>query len=329
MSFPEATLDGDAVELIIQTRIADDSAPRYAAWHTAMAEMLEGQPGFLGQQVFAPSPPAQVDWIVIQRFRSIDLARRWLCSERLLESLEEVEPLFVGKDDIFLRTGVKAQTKEVSALITCRVDPDREADFLDWEHQMFRAEVVSPGFIGHRLDRPVAGVQENWVIVLTFDGEANLNRWLESPRRAELLRAAGDFQRDVTIRKGAYGFGFWFRDEETQPTTPMVIMKGNLLVLLVLYPVVYLWNWLVGGPLLDGLGVPFWLALFIGNLFSTQVTGWWAVPKAFVWFKDWLRPDCPAADNLRGWLIVLGLYAVSMAFYAYLLRLPAPRYFGL
>ena len=37
----------------------------------------------------------------------------------------------------------------------------------------------------------------------------------------------------------------------------------------------------VSGPMIDARGVPFWLSLFVGNLVSTQLLGWWVVPAAF------------------------------------------------
>lgn len=313
------------VELIFQTRIAEDGCARYIAWHRKVEQMLSTQPGFVEQCVIPPKPPAQVDWIVLWRFDTLEHARDWLASGQLASTLQEVKELFLGRDDIFLRTNVKDTAQHVSALITCQVDPDNEEAFLNWEREVFRAEAASPGFVGHRLNRPVPGIEENWVIVLTFDSDANLNRWLESPKREELLEAGSRFQSDVTVRKGIYGFGFWTRDEE--PSPPMVVFKNNLVVLLVLYPIVYLWGFLVGDPLLAAMGMPFWLALFIGNLFSTQVLGWWAVPWAFNRFGVWLSPECPARQNVVGFTVVTALYVVSMALYAWLLSLPKFSYF--
>lgn len=58
----------------------------------------------------------------------------------------------------------------------------------------------------------------------------------------------------------------------------------NLLVLLVLYPIVFLSGYFISAPFLDSKGVPFWLSLFVGNLFSTQLLGWLAVPVIFPLF---------------------------------------------
>ncbi|MEJ0016075.1 MAG: hypothetical protein WDN25_05820 [Acetobacteraceae bacterium] len=91
------------------------------------------------------------------------------------------------------------------------------------------------------------------------------------------------------------------------------------MVLAVLYPIVYLWNYFVGGPLLDSHGVPFWLALFIGNVVSTQLLGWWAVPAAFGRFGWWLAPKAGLRAQIAGYVAMAAFYVLSMAVYAGLL----------
>ncbi len=307
------------VDLVIVTRIQDGGAQRYTAWQVQLGEELQGHPGFLCQQIVTPTPPAQVDWIVVQKFSSVEAAKSWLASEKLALALDEVRHLFVGTDDIYLRSDTSATASQVTALISCRVDQEHEAGFLAWEREMFQATAKAPGFIGQRLDRPVPGILDRWVITLTFDTDENLTGWLESPRRAALLERGEGFQRDMKIRKGDYGFGFWYRNPDNAPTPAMVIFKSNLVVLLVLYPIVFLWDYFIGGPYLLKNGMPFWLALFIGNFVSTQITGWWAVPKAFGWFHRWLSPTASTAETVRGFVILTLLCGLSMGLYAFLL----------
>ena len=65
-----------------------------------------------------------------------------------------------------------------------------------------------------------------------------------------------------------------------------------MIVLLLLYPIVFLWGVWVGTPLLQNkLNLPWALNLFIGNIFSVALTGfvvpwvanrmgWWMSPRA-------------------------------------------------
>ena len=64
------------------------------------------------------------------------------------------------------------------------------------------------------------------------------------------------------------GFDQWF-PVAAAGTAPPAAWKQNMLVLLLLYPVVFLFGLLVQTPLLTGrAGLPFAVALFIGNVVS-------------------------------------------------------------
>jgi hypothetical protein len=314
------------VALVIQTRIADEGTAAYIRWQARVGGLLQGRKGFLGQEVIAPSPPAQPDWIVVQRFQTLEDARSWMQSDELHKLIAEVAGHFVGHDDIFLRTDSQEKVLPVSAIISCRVAPEDAEGFQRWEDKIFRAEVRAPGFVGHKLTKPIPGIQENWVIVVQFDTDENLTRWLESPVRSALLEEGKQFQGDLRVRKSNYGFALWARDATAPPSDPLWILKSNLIVLLVLYPTVYLWGYLIGHPLIDAKGAPAWLSLFLGNLASTQLLGWFFVPWALKAFDPWLSTKSAPVTQLAGWAILLVLYALSMAGFAYILSLPPLRF---
>jgi len=314
-----------SVALVIQTRVAEDGVSAYVAWQSRVGEILQGRPGFLSQEVTAPSPPGQPDWIVVQRFAAAHDARVWMQSEELRTLLKEVSGHFVGPDERFLLSEAQTRSLPVSALVTCQVDPAAEDAFRAWEGRIFRAEVKAPGFVGHKLNPPVPGLQENWVIVVSFDTEENLQGWLDSPERAALLEEGQQYREQLQIRRTNQGFALWARGPDPPPPGPLWVFKSNLIVLLVLYPTVYLWGYLVGSPLIDGLGAPPWLSLFLGNLASTQLLGWFFVPWALKRFEPWMRPTHSASREVAGWAILLALYALSMAGMAWILTLPPLR----
>ena len=65
---------------------------------------------------------------------------------------------------------------------------------------MVAAQSRAPGFQGYRFEPPVPGVQENWLAILRFDTEANLQRWLDSPERRTLLQEAAPFTEESHAR---------------------------------------------------------------------------------------------------------------------------------
>ena len=76
----------------------------------------------------------------------------------------------------------------VSAVISTRVKPGQETAYRAWEQRIAAAQSKAPGFQGYRFEPPVPGVQEDWLAILRFDTEANLQAWLDSPERHKLLR---------------------------------------------------------------------------------------------------------------------------------------------
>lgn len=197
--------------------------------------------------------------------------------------------------------------------------PEHEQEFLDWQRRVFRAESRFPGFRGHRLERPVPGIQERWALAITFETSEELNHWLDSPDRKRLLEEARGIQADLRVRKASHGFDFWFQGQRSSDVDEVPLFKGNLLVLLVLYPLVFVWAHYVSRPYVDARGVPEWLSLFVGNLVTTQLLGWWLVPRAFRLFHWWLAPQPSWRTQVAGYALLVLLYGMSMAAYAFIL----------
>ena len=69
------------VTIVIQTRITADMDAAFAAWLRRISAVVASQPGFVTETVMPPSPPAQLDWVILQRFASVDAATAWLRAE--------------------------------------------------------------------------------------------------------------------------------------------------------------------------------------------------------------------------------------------------------
>jgi len=97
------------------------------------------------------------------------------------------------------------------------------------------------------------------------------------------------------------------------------VWKQNMLVLLMLYPVVFLFGAFVQTPLLTRrASLPFAIALFIGNVASVTSLNW-LVPWASRVFEWWLRPAAGAARwiDFAGAGLVIGLYALLVFVFAW------------
>jgi uncharacterized protein len=305
------------VTIITQTRVLPDRNDDFAAWQRRTSDVVASFPGFVDHQVIPPDPPQQVDWVILQKFATGEQAQAWLRSPQRLRLLKDVQPLLVGHDDVHIIEGDEAAkpADAVSAVISMEIKPGQEEAYRVWNQHITAAETQYPGFQGHRLNPPIPGVQDDWVTILTFDSEAHLDAWLNSPERHKLLDEATPFSEGVHARKVRTGFDQWF---QVAGAAQAPIWKLNMLTLLALYPVVFLFGYFVQTPILMGrLGVPFFLALFIANLAGVVILNWVApwVSGRFGW---WTQPAGSETRQrtLLGIAIVVGLYVLLLVVFS-------------
>lgn len=319
MATDSAAPHGPAVTIVTQTRVRPEAHDAFAHWQERVSGEIAAFPGFVGQEVIPPNPPAQVDWVILQRFADPNAAQAWLRSDVRLGLVEAAQPMLVGHDDVHLvADGADGPpSSPVSAVISTRLKPGAEAAYRAWEQRIAAAQAIAPGFQGYKFIPPVPGVQDDWVAILRFDSEANLARWLNSPERQQLLAEAAPLTAEFHARTVRTGFDQWFRlGDDAGP--PPAAWKQNMLVLLALYPVVFLFGYWVGTPLLSArAGLPFWLALFVGNVASTLILSQ-VVPRISEGFGWWLRPrrEEAARTNLAGIALVCLLYLLLLVVFS-------------
>jgi antibiotic biosynthesis monooxygenase (ABM) superfamily enzyme len=300
----------DGVTIVTQTRVRPGDEDAFARWQTGTSETIARFPGFIQQTVMPPSPPAQLDWVILQRFTRTEAATAWLNSTERLERVASAQPMLIGRDDVHLVAdgGPGVLPAPVSVVIATRIKPGSEAAYRAWEQRIAAAQSKAPGFQGYRFEPPLPGVQEDWLAILRFDSEANLQAWLDSPERRKLLEEAKPFTEEFHARIARSGFDQWFKFPTGQAPA---VWKQNMLLLLMLYPVVFLFSYFVQTPvLLQRVGLSFAVALFVGNVVSTLLLNY-LVPWISDRFSWWLQP---AGGNTRridiaGATLVIALYA--------------------
>jgi uncharacterized protein len=302
-----------AVTLVTQTRVREGMAEQFGQWQSTISAAAAEFPGFITQSVLPPNPPLQVDWVIQQRFANVEAGSAWLRSERRTRLVDAGQPMLAGHDDVHLVRDITAGVRPapVSAVISSRVRPGQEAAFRAWEQRIAIAQAKSAGFQGYRFEPPIPGVQDDWLAILRFDTERNLQAWLDAPERKKLLEEAAPFLEEFHARVVRTGFEQWFPSAAAGTSAPSA-WKMNMLVLLLLYPIVFLFGIWVQTPLLMGkAGLPFWLALFIGNIVSVLLLSW-LVPAVSRGFRWWLAPARGAGGrtSLTGAALVVLLYAM-------------------
>src|SRR5262245_52641532 len=194
--------DRKAVTIVTQTRVEPGKGEDFARWQQRVSEAVAAQPGFVKETVMPPSPPAQVDWVILQRFASRGAAVTWLRSAERQRLVTEAQSMLLGQDDVQLVSDSQPGVlpAPVSAVISTRIKPGQEQAYLQWGRRIAEAQAKSPGFQGYRREPPVPGVQEDWLTILRFDSEANLQTWLDSPERKKLLEESEAFTDECHTR---------------------------------------------------------------------------------------------------------------------------------
>jgi antibiotic biosynthesis monooxygenase (ABM) superfamily enzyme len=307
-----------SVTIITQTGVRPESAEAFARWQGETSTTIAAFAGFIEQRLMPPKPPLQVDWVILQRFDTLENAQRWLGSSERAGRLEGVASFIIGRDDVHIVQDADRNKRfaPVSAVISTRVKPGKEAEYILWERRMAAAQSKARGLHSYRFEPPMPGVQDDFVAILRFDNDENLQAWMASPERKALIEQAAPLTEEFHARIAHAGFEQWFRDETGEPSAPLPVWKMDMIVLLLLYPIVFLWGVWVGTPLIDRTWhLPFAVNLFIGNIFSVGVTGFlvpWTANHLLAW---WLRPkNATQATGVHvlGAAVVCAIYAACI-----------------
>lgn len=296
--------------VIIGQRIRPGQEQAFEAWQLNMNSEAAKYPGFIAAEINRPSA-VQSDWVNVYRFNSIAHVQAWLNSATRQELLLEAEQYFDGPGTQQVIGGAARKSDPlVTVVVTHRVDPADIDEFLAWQDRLRLAESSFPGFRGTELFRPVEGIQEEWTALYRYQTADDLDRWLTSDARKELLAEGAKFA-NYHARTIDNSFGSWFAfDDQGSDTPPPSELKTSIAVWVGLYPTVVILT-----LALSPLHMPLWLGLLVGNLFSSLLMTFVTMPYYVnPLLKRWMQPpsDTPAArTNWRG----IGISATALAFW--------------
>ena len=295
----------------VQVRQGEEGA--FAGWLAELNKIVATFPGYISAVVIPPSPPAYSDWVMVQRFQTLEQLGAWLDSDERRSLLDKSASLLVdeGTTNVIEGSSTERSPQDmVTEIITVSVKPGMEEAYRDWVDRIRQVEATFPGYRGLELQPPIPGVQDDWVSLLRFDTAEHLNAWLESDARRTALKEVEPFI-DQRERQVASAFSGWFTFGDSPSQAPPSWKQG-MIVLLVLFPVVML-EILYLNPLLSSLNVA--VANFIGNALSVAATGFVLIPLAIRALDWWVfrGPDDPPREEAAGIALVIGGYVLSIA----------------
>ena len=310
------TTDSQTATVVTNTRVRDGHAEEFEAWQSRMNDVISRFDGFVSREVLPPTPPDQLDWVIIQRFERPDQLKTWLESPQRAEMLAQIKPALEGDDAVNVFVGHEAEEGEaegpVTAMIMTVVKPGQEKAFQRWHARVQEHQSKYPGFLGCEVQPPTGMFQEEWVTLLRFDSQDHLDNWLSSDERAQLMREASEVIGSSSERRVRTSFEGWFKfgaDDKPPPS-----WKQAAIVLLCLFPVVMLEIKLLN-PLLQWMNLA--PATFIANVISVGLLTWPLIPLASRAMGWWLSPQPDAGNAVRwgGPALLVCLYAVAIVLF--------------
>jgi antibiotic biosynthesis monooxygenase (ABM) superfamily enzyme len=298
----------NAATVIIGQRVRPGSELEFEAWQQDTNREASKYPGFLAAEVNPPTA-VQPDWVVIYRFDSVAHVQAWINSATRQDRMTRGEPLFDGPGtQQVIGGGARPTDPLVTVVVTHRVSQEDVPDFLAWQERLRLAESAFSGFRGTELFRPVEGVQDDWTALYRYENADDLDAWLVSPERREILAEGAKFS-EFHSRTIDNSFGSWFAfDQHGAEAPPPSDVKTSLAVWMGLYPTVVFLT-----LMLSPLHLPLWLGMLVGNLLSSFAMSFVAMPfYVNPLLKRWLRPpaDAPKARSYwRGIGIIAGFNA--------------------
>ena len=268
--------------VVVARTVRPSREREFERWIRRLLAEAEGAPGYVAAEVRAPTELRPHEWVVVYQFEDSDTLARWLASPERAAMLERGRDLIVGEP----REQVVAMAREgdsVTAVASARVRPESRHAYRALHDRMMDAVSRAPGFVRAQLYEPVEGIQDDTVVVFTFDDREHLERWLRSDERAELVASMEPHIEGHRTVNVVGGFAGWFTLGASQDVKRW---KQASVVLLALFPTTLLLTVVRQGVLPD---LPLVPAVLVGNVAGVAILSWLLMPWLTHLLGGWLR----------------------------------------
>jgi antibiotic biosynthesis monooxygenase (ABM) superfamily enzyme len=269
--------------VIVSRRVRAGAERDFEQWTNRLRSAAERFDGYLGSERQPPNAAHPGEWVIVYRFASVAELDAWLSSPERSALMDEGERLLAEPAREQRIVEPAAGAAAVTAVLSQRIRPDAEEAFHRVQARMLRAMEQFEGFLRSDHLPPVPGVQDNHVIVFSFASKADLDRWLESDKRRELLIDLAPLIEGERTLNVIGGFAGWF----PVPGLPQPVRwKQAFAVLLALFPTTLTLVFLQRSLVPDA---PWVAALFVSNVLGVSTLTWLLMPLVTRWLGGWLR----------------------------------------
>lgn len=268
--------------VIVARTPASGHEREFERWLRRITATAARQPGHIGSDLQPPGPQHPNEWVIMYQFADQGLLDEWISSPIRADLLAEGVPLTKGSARV-QRVAMGTGNEPVTAVSSFHVRPGHEANFSEGFEELLDSLQTFDGYLRAQLFPPVEGVQDDTVVVFSFQSREELDVWLESPARNERLSRLDehlDAERQVNVLGG---FGGWFNVDTGRVKT----WKQATIVLVALYPTVLILNETLGRVIPDA--VPYLLNVLISLVVSVATLSWLIMPRLTRVLSGWLH----------------------------------------
>ncbi|HVR31871.1 MAG TPA: antibiotic biosynthesis monooxygenase [Acidimicrobiia bacterium] len=269
--------------IIVSRRVRPGREREFERWNARIRAVAESFPGHLGSEAQPPDDAHPDEWMIVYRFATPEQLETWMSSPERRALLEEGNRLLDGPVREQRLVQPEPGPGAVTAVMSQRVRPEAWQEFRRAHAEISAVMRGFDGFLSSELAEPVGTVQTDHVVVFAFDSRQNLDRWLASPERREILDMIEPLIEGERVLNVVGGFAGWFQIDDTRPP---LRWKQAVTVLIALYPTTL------------GLGfvqravapeAPWVLSLFVSNVVGIAILTWLLMPVVTRLLGRWLQ----------------------------------------
>jgi len=268
---------------IASHRVHPDKTAQYIEAQKAITDAARRSPGFVGTEVLSPLAGLQEEWVAIFRLESNEAMKQWLESAERGKLMERIEISLLEPSRMLIFASDDSAEPPVAMVFTHRVADDKVPDCLVWRRKAIAAQAHYPGYLATEFFEP-HGKMDEWVDVVRYDSLKDLEHWMESKERRDLLEELDGVVESRHAHR-VTGLEGWFamnRPGQTASAPPS--WKQALAVLLALYPTVMALTFF--NPLWQYRSLS--VRMLFGNILSVALLTWLVMPAVSRLLGFWL-----------------------------------------
>ena len=265
--------------VVISRRVNANEHRRFQRWLRRLRWAIERSSGYIGMTAQPPDEFHPCEWVVIYQFRSERDLDAWLRSAQRAALIAECDAYLVDRP--IEQRIVQPRTDAVTLISAVRLRQGTEEAHRRLHENAVAAAGAGGGLVRHQLIPAVAGAQPETVALLTFHSRDDLDRWMRSAKRRDILRAMSALTESERTVNVVGGYAGWFSPPGAAPKQ----WKQAIAVVAGLIPVSLLVTAVRQSIAPD---IPLWVLVPLNAVANVAILTWLVMPLITRALRRWL-----------------------------------------